>query len=262
VAYGLRDTPRRARRAGALRMLERFGADGLADARPSELSGGERQRVALARALARRPAALLLDEPLSALDPRTRGSARHVLGDLLREAAVPAIVVTHDFTEAAMLAERVAVLDGGRVLQEGPAADLASSPASAFVADFTGASVLDGIAGPGPGGLTAVELGGGACVLSTDVASGPVTAIVRPWEVVLEPPDAVGADEPAGSALNRLPCRVVAVTPLGNRLRVGLALPQPLSAEVTTPASERLGLKPGARVVVSWKATATRLVAR
>ncbi len=105
------------------------------------MSGGERQRVALARALAREPRALLLDEPLSALDARTRAGAARELGRVLRETGVPSLLVTHDFTEAALLGDEVGVVDGGRIVQRGTAAELAAAPASAFVADFTGAIV-------------------------------------------------------------------------------------------------------------------------
>jgi molybdate transport system ATP-binding protein len=175
---------------------------------------------------------------------------------------VPAIVVTHDFAEAALLADRVAVLDGGRIVQHGPAAELAAAPANAFVADFTGASVVDGTARAGPAGLTVVELPSGARVVSSDAAIGPVSAIVRPWDVVLEPPEAAAPDAAPVSAQNRLPAQIVAVTPLGNRLRVGLALPEPLAAEVTASAADRLALAPGRRVVAAWKATATRVVPR
>src|SRR3954451_20822185 len=119
VAYPLRDVPRRRRRRCALELLERFGAAHLADARPSTLSGGERQRVAVARALARRPAALLLDEPLSALDARTRASAARELAMVMSEVEVPSLLVTHDFTEAAQLGDRVGVIDAGKVVQEG-----------------------------------------------------------------------------------------------------------------------------------------------
>jgi molybdate transport system ATP-binding protein len=260
VAYGLRDVRRSQRRAAAIALLARFGAEGLADARPGALSGGERQRVALARALATRPRVLLLDEPLSALDPATRAGAARELAAVLADGRVPAIVVTHDYVEAATLGDRVAVLDGGRIVQDAPPAQLAAAPASAFVADFTGASVLAGTARPGGGGLTEVALGGGGVLLSTDRATGPVHAIVRPWEVGLEAADA----EPPGaaaSARTRLGARVTAVTPLGNRVRVGLAVPEPLTADVTLAAADALALAPGGRVVVVLKATATRLVA-
>ena len=116
VGYGL---PRRHRRERALALLERFGLADRAEARPRTLSGGERQRVALARALAVEPAALLLDEPLSALDARTRAAAGRELAAVLHEAGVPALLVTHDFQEAALLGDRVGVMDAGRIVQIG-----------------------------------------------------------------------------------------------------------------------------------------------
>jgi molybdate transport system ATP-binding protein len=256
VAYGLRGHSRAQRRERAHELLERFGIAGLADARPATLSGGERQRVALARALAPRPAVLLLDEPLSALDARTRGSAGRELAAVLREAAVPAVLVTHDFTEAALLGDTVAVMDGGRIVQQGTAAQLAASPASAFVADFTGAVVLTGVAAAGADGLTHVRLDGGGSVRVTAAGHGPVAVSVYPWEISLAAAGTVGAD----SAQNHLNAEVVSVTAIGNRIRVGLAAPQPLTAEVTGPAVERLRIAPGQRVVASWKATATRLL--
>ena len=116
------------------------------------LSGGERQRVALARALARDPAVLLLDEPLSALDAHTRGVVRGELAELLAELRLPTLLVTHDFEDAAALADRVGVIVEGRILQLGAAAELVAAPADAFVASFTGANLLHGIARPGPTG--------------------------------------------------------------------------------------------------------------
>jgi molybdate transport system ATP-binding protein len=259
VAYPMRGVPRRERRRRAAELLERFGLGARLDARPRTLSGGERQRVALARALAREPRALLLDEPLSALDARTRAAAARELQAVLRDVEAPALLVTHDFAEAAQLGQRVAVIDAGRVVQEGTASELAARPDSAFVADFAGAVVLPGVAGPGPGGLTEVRLAGGARVLSTDPAAGPVAATVYPWEIALEPGDAVSSP---GSPQNRLPAEVVTVTAVGNRVRVALAAPEPLVAEVTADSARRLGLAPGARVTASWKASATRLVRR
>jgi molybdate transport system ATP-binding protein len=258
VAYPLRAMPRRERRGRALGLLDRFGMRELADARPRTLSGGERQRVALARVLAREPGVLLLDEPLSALDARTRAGAARELASVLRDVDTPALLVTHDFGEAAQLGDRVGVIDAGRVIQEGTPSELAASPRSAFVADFTGAVVLTGVARGGPGGLTRVELDGGGEVISTDSAEGPVAVSVYPWEIAIEP---VLDPAPLGSTQNHLLAEVLSVTRVGNRVRLGLAGPQPLAAEITGVAADQLGLRAGTRVTASWKASATRLVA-
>ena len=131
-------------------LLERFRIAHLAGARPRTISGGERQRVALARALARDPRVLLLDEPLSALDAHTRASVRVELHGLLRELGLPTVLVTHDFEDAAALADRVGVLVEGRILQLASPADLVAAPADAFVASFTGANLLHGSPRRGP----------------------------------------------------------------------------------------------------------------
>ncbi len=256
VAYPLRGLPRGERRTRARDLLERFGVGELAGARPRTLSGGERQRVALARALAREPRALLLDEPLSALDARTRAAASRELAGVLAEAGVPALLVTHDFTEAALLGDEVAVLDGGRIVQRGAASRLAAEPASAFVADFTGAVVLTGFAHPAAGDVTVVELDGGGRVTALDRATGPVAVSVYPWEIALAPAE---SHDP-GSSRNHLLVDVVSVTTVGNRVRVGLAAPQPLTAEISDASVHELGLAPGSRAVASWKAAATRVL--
>jgi molybdate transport system ATP-binding protein len=257
VAYGMRGVSRQQRRQRALELLARFDVAGLGDARPATLSGGERQRVALARALAFEPKVLLLDEPLSALDARTRAGASRELAGVLRDARVPALLVTHDFEEASLLADRVAVMDHGRIVQAGHAAELAAAPASGFVADFTGASVLLGDARAGSDGLTVVELDGGGVVRSADAAGGRVAASVFPWDVALEPPSTLAH----GSAQNRVDARVASVTRIGNRVRIGLECPQPLACEVTEAAVRDLDLDAGSMVVAAWKATATRLTA-
>jgi molybdate transport system ATP-binding protein len=255
VAYALRGRERRPR---ALALLERFEIAQLADAHPRSLSGGERQRVALARALALTPSALLLDEPLSALDARTRASAARELGAILRESTVPALLVTHDFTEAALLGDEVAVIDAGRVVQRGSATELAAEPASAFVADFAGAVVLTGTACAGTDDLNVIELDGGGTIYALHAEAGPVGASVFPWEIALEPAGAARSS----SAQNRLGADVVSVTAIGGRVRVGLAAPQPLVAEITAIAARELALAPGVRITASWKATATRVVRR
>ncbi|MGZ4174439.1 MAG: sulfate/molybdate ABC transporter ATP-binding protein [Solirubrobacteraceae bacterium] len=258
VAYALHDRSRARRRAEASRLLERFGISRLANARPNDLSGGERQRVALARALAGSPRALLLDEPLSALDARTRADAAAELSGILRQIDVPAVLVTHDFSEAARLSDDVAIIEGGRLVQRGTASRLVAEPTSAFVADFTGAVVLTGSARPGADGLTLIELEGGGTIATVDPGRGPVAVSVYPWEITIEPADAPRA----GAAQNHVAAQVVSITAVGNRVRLGLAGAQPLTAEITATAARNLGLEPGVPVIATWKAAATRLVDR
>ncbi len=255
VAYGLRGLRASERRARAIELLEQFGLSDRAEAKPATLSCGERQRVALARALAPQPLALLLDEPLSALDARTRAGASRHLTAILRTLEVPVVLVTHDFGEAALLGDEICVIDRGQAIQRGDASSLAATPATAFVADFTGAIVLTGHARSGAGELTLVELDGGGVAASTDRAHGRVALSVYPWEITIShsPP----ADE---SAQNRLRATITSVTRLGNRVRLGLNAGQPLVAEVTGKAIDELQLVPGREVMASWKATATRLV--
>jgi molybdate transport system ATP-binding protein len=257
VAYGMR-RPRRERRPAALALLERFGVAALAEARPATMSGGERQRVALARALAARPPVLLLDEPLAALDSTTRREAIGELRAVFAETGTPVVLVTHSFEEAAALAGELIVIEVGREIQRGGAAEISASPASAFVADFSGAVVLRGAAS-GEGDLTVVRLPGGATVWSADRARGPVALSVFPWEISIEA-DSEPARGGADSRLNRLACKVTTITTIGSRARIGLAAPEPLVAEITAASAARLDLRPGARVTAVWKATATRLI--
>ena len=138
VAFGLRERPRAERAARTARVLERLGLTDLGGRAPHELSGGQRQRVALGRALATDPALLLLDEPLSALDAPLRRALRDELRVILREWRTAAVVVTHDFTEAYRLADRVVVYDAGRVVQCAPRSELLWQPASETVARIMG----------------------------------------------------------------------------------------------------------------------------
>jgi molybdate transport system ATP-binding protein len=234
-------------------LLDRFRIGELAGARVSELSGGERQRVALARALGRDPAVLLLDEPLSALDAHTRVGVRAELRELLDALGLPAVLVTHDFEDAATLAHRVGVLSEGQVLQVGTPTELVALPSDAFVASFTGATVLPGQAVETRNGLTRVALDGGVSLWSSDSASGPVNVAVYPWDV------SVGTSVPDDSRLNHVSAAVVSVAQAGNRTRVRIG---PIVAEITAASAERLELRPGVGAVASFKATAARVFPR
>ena len=141
VAYGGRDR--------VDEYLERFQISHLAKARPTELSGGERQRVALARALARNPGVLLFDEPLSALDAHTKVTVRGELQELLHEFGLPTLLVTHDYEDAAALADKVGVIVDGVLRQFATPTEMVAHPADGFVASFTGANLLSGIARAG-----------------------------------------------------------------------------------------------------------------
>lgn len=235
--------------AGAL--LERFRIGHLADAGITDLSGGERQRVALARALARDPAVLLLDEPLSALDTHTRAAVRAELHEILGGLAIPTVLVTHDFEDAAALADRVGVIVEGRVLQVDTPSGLVGAPTNPFVASFTGATLLPGTAVAGRDGLTEVSLEAGITAWSTDPGEGRVALSIYPWDI------SIARDAPAGTALNHVRAPIVSLVELGNRVRVRVG---PLAAEVTAGSAARLRLREGDVVVASFKATAARVL--
>jgi molybdate transport system ATP-binding protein len=230
-------------------LLERLGIAHLARAKPRDLSGGERQRVALARALARSPKVLLLDEPMAALDPHTRAGVRAELHAMLRELRLPTLLVTHDFEDAATLADRVGVLVDGRIRQTATPSELVAAPSDPFVARLAGGNVLRGVA-VARADLAEVTLEAGGVVWSTDRLVGPVSVLVYPWDVAL------ASEPPNDSALNHLRAPIGSLVPVGNRVRVRVG---PLTAEITAASAERLALRPGAPIVATFKATATRL---
>ena len=168
-------------------LLERVGAGHLARVRPGQLSGGERQRVALARALAREPRVLLLDEPFGALDTITRQQVRDELAAILPTLELPTLLVTHAFDDATAIAQRIAVIDNGHLVQLGTPSELLRSPANAMVAALTGANVIRGIAAFAQSGST-VQLDGGGKLASSMPAEGPVQIAVHPWELELADP--------------------------------------------------------------------------
>jgi molybdate transport system ATP-binding protein len=232
-------------------LLERFHIAHLANARPGKLSGGERQRVALARALARDPAVLLLDAPLAALDAHTKAEVRSELSELLHELGLPTLLVTHDYEDAAALADEVGVIVEGKVRQLATPAELVARPQDAFVASFTGANLLHGIARHAGDGLTEVRLGTGELLFSTDDAEGDVGMVVYPWDV------SVSRAHTTDSALNVVRGEVGTIVEVGNRVRVRIG---PVTAEVTASSAARLELAGGGVAYATFKATGTRLV--
>jgi len=245
VRFGARDS------GLADEMLDRFGIMHLRHARIRHLSGGERQRVGLARALARDPDVLLLDEPLSALDAHTKDTVRLELHQHLRELDLPAIVVTHDFEDAAALAHTIGVVVEGKLLQTGTAGELVAAPADPFVATFTGATLLPGTAIGAREGLTEILLDNGATAWSTEPGSGRVHLAVYPWDIAL------AREQPDSSLSNHLRGPITSIVPIGDRTRVRVG---GIVAEITAASARRLALTEGDTIVASFKATAARLL--
>ncbi|MGY1685172.1 ABC transporter ATP-binding protein [Geodermatophilus sp. SYSU D00867] len=239
-----------ARRAAAA-WTERVGLAGLADRRPAQLSGGQAQRAALARALVGDPALLLLDEPLSALDARTRLAVRAELRRHLADYAGSTVLVTHDPVDAMALADRVVVVEDGRVVQAGTPSDVSRHPRTDYVARLVGLSLL-----PGTGEGTTVRLDGGGVVAVAEETAGPVFVAVRPESVALYPV------RPEGSPRNVWPARVAGATPHGATVRCELDGEVPLVADVTATAFAELGLAPGSPVWAVVKASEVAVYAR
>ena len=242
--------------------LARVRLEALKDRYPRQLSGGQRQRVALARALVKEPTVLLLDEPLAALDLKLRKAMQHELKDLQQRLGITFLYVTHDQEEALTLSDRIAVMNDGRLLQEGSPQDIYERPRSRFVADFIGQSnFLDGIVeGTGETVMVRVASGGGTvlrCAPGTDVRVGShVTVAVRPERV--RPVGPPGSPVPA----NVLPCEVVATTYLGDlvvhRLKFGAV---ELTAQQPPADAAQAGWLPGASVSVGWDEGAALVLA-
>jgi iron(III) transport system ATP-binding protein len=187
-------------------VLELVGMQSLARRPATRLSGGQQQRVALARAIVRRPNLLLLDEPLSNLDARLRDSMRRELATLIRQLGITALFVTHDQVEALSLADRLAVMEQGRIVQEGTPADIYERPASLFVARFLGAAnVLPGLVEERDcQGRVRIVLGGGRHRLTLIAEHRPGTRI----EVVLRPENLTISTLPPADERNAIPGRI------------------------------------------------------
>ncbi len=247
IAFGLRARghSKAEARARAQGWLERFELTALATAKPRALSGGQAQRVALARALATDPRLLLLDEPLAALDATTRVTVRTELRRHLTTFEGARLLVTHDPIDAIVLADRLVIIEGGSVTQVGTPADVTARPASRYVAQLVGINLLHGTAS----GDRSVLLDSGATLTVADVLPGREVAIaVRPQAVALH------RHQPEGSPRNTWEATVADLEADRDRVRVTLAGPVAVTAELTPASVAELELAPGTPVWATVKA--------
>lgn len=243
-------------RARALHWLQRVGVADLADRRPAELSGGQAQRVALARALAAEPDALLLDEPLAGLDVAGAAAVRAVLREVLTDADRPTVLVTHDLLDVLGLADRVMVVEQGRIAEQGLVADVLAAPRSHFGARIAGVNLVRGVIA-GPTVLSgAGQLWHGVPVEPLAVGS-PAVAVFSPAAV------SVYRDRPHGSPRNCVRVRIGGIELAAGAVRIRTADPEAgglgLAADVTAEAVADLRLAVGQAVWLTVKAQAVGL---
>lgn len=252
VGFGLRmaGESRSAARARAAGWLRRVGLEDRAHARPAQLSGGEARRAALARTLAPEPRLLLLDEPLVGLDRERRDAMRSLIWEELSAFDGPRVLVTHDALEAVAVADRIVVIEAGRVVQTDSPAAIAERPQSSFAAEVVGVNTLRGRQHG-----DAVEVGEGARVRVTAQDEGRVVVVIHPRAVSLH------RQHPEGSARNVWLARVTGLDLSGDGVRVRLGGDVPLVAEVTAEAVAALELRPGVEVWASVKASEVTVLA-
>jgi molybdate transport system ATP-binding protein len=254
VAFGLRarGVARGPARTAALSWLETVGLAAQARERPGRLSGGQQQRVALARALAPRPGLLLLDEPLAALDARTRLDTRAELRRHLSTHAGATLLVTHDPVDALVLADRLLIIEDGRIVQEGDGASVTARPRTDYVARLVGLNLYRGKA---TGDV--VELPSGTTITVTGDHSGEVFVAFPPTAVALHSRGTGDSGRPSGSPRNVWPATVVDLVRHGDNVRVELSGALPGAADITPLAAAALELAPGTPVWAVVKATET-----
>jgi molybdate transport system ATP-binding protein len=247
VAFGrqARGERRTAARQHAREWLDRVGLGEHADERPGALSGGQAQRVALARALATDPHLLLLDEPMAALDVDARREIRRELRRHLAAFGGPTLLITHEPLEAITLADRLVILEGGRIVQDAPPREIARRPRSDWAARLVGLNLYRGT-----GRDHDVELADGTVLATGDrVASGELYVVIHPRAVVLH------AEQPVGSARNVWQATVDSLDLYEDHVRVHLVGGVPIVAQITPAALAELALGEGSRVWVAVKAT-------
>ena len=246
VAFGPRSggLRRDASRAVADRWLAEVGATELAHRRPGELSGGQAQRVAVARALAAEPRLLLLDEPMAALDVAVTPALRQMLRRVLADQTV--VLVTHDALDALLLADRVLVLEGGRVVEDGPSSQVLAQPRSSFAAQLAGLNMLTGVWRDEMVVTEDWRTLAGQALDPVPMTGDAVVAVFPPHAV------SIFLEPPGGSPRNVLPVTVTDVEPQAGHVRVRAG---DLTADVTARAVAELDLAPGTSAYFTVKAT-------
>ncbi|MDP9300161.1 MAG: ABC transporter ATP-binding protein, partial [Actinomycetota bacterium] len=255
VAFPVRARGARTRgaRGHALDLLERLAPAIDPRAKPGSLSGGERQRVALARALAGSPRVLVLDEPLSAIDVSARAELRALLRRTFGDFDGPGLLVTHDPVEAMTLADRIVILEDGRITQAGTPEEIRDAPRTRYAADLVGMNLFVGRLTPLEAGAGALETTDGVVTVPwpEGIPVGPVDDVLA----TLGPADvALHASRPEGSARNVVQGVVEEIAILGDRARVRLTSSPRLVAEITTGSAARMAIQTGTVVWASFKA--------
>lgn len=258
VAYGprCRGLGRAHARSVAHQWLQTVDAADLSDRRPAQLSGGQAQRVAIARALAAEPQVLLLDEPMAALDVTAAPAVRRVLRSVLRDGGRTAVMVTHDLLDALGVANKVIVIDGGRIVERGSVRDVLTTPRSEFAARIAGVNLISGVVRT-PGTLTTAW--GTEVVGVGEVEPGSAgVALFHPSAV------SVHTDQPHGSPRDVVPVTITELDLIGGSVRVrGAEQPDGgtgLTADVTAGAATDLDLAPGRQVYFAVKAHEVQLL--
>ncbi len=264
VAFGPRSAgaSKQLARESALRWLQEVDATELQSRRPAELSGGQAQRVAVARALATDPGLLLLDEPMAALDIHAAPLLRRLLKRVLADRR--AIIITHDVLDALMLADRVVILENGRISEQGPTREVLQRPKSRFAAGLAGLNLVTGSITAH--GLQSGDVQSGGVHSSRLVLYGQHDDLPGPLPsgqpgVAVFPPSAVSVflTEAHGSPRNSFAVTITDLEPYGDRIRVRAGEGGQLSADVTPEASADLGLAPGMQVYFVVKAGAVAI---